>query len=59
MFNHFMQVYKEQDGLEGRPDWSQDEKLLKLKEFAEGRLAELNQEDGEEEEYYDEEDGQE
>ena len=56
-FNHFLQVFSEMDGLEGRPDWELDEKLKKLKEFSEARLAELDGE--EEEEYYDEEDGQE
>ena len=56
-FNYFLQVFSEMDGLEGRPDWELDEKLKKLKEFSEARLAELDGE--EEEEYYDEEDGQE
>ena len=40
--NFFLELYKEQDGQEGRANWAADEKLTKLKDFAEARLAELN-----------------
>ena len=42
-------------GEEGSVAWSKDEKFVKLKEFADGRLAELNEEVGGDDEYYDEE----
>ena len=53
-----MDLFAQQDGIEGRMDWSSNEQFLKLKEFADSCLATINGEDAaEEDEYYDEEDG--
>ena len=53
-----MDLFAQQDGIEGRMDWSSNDQFLKLKEFADSCLATINGEDAaEEDEYYDEEEG--
>ena len=53
-FKKFIALFEKQNGQEGRADWSVDEKFVKLKEFADGRLEQMNEEEGGDE-YYDEE----
>ena len=56
-FTYFTTLFAKQDGTDGKQDWSAIQTFVKLKEFAEGRLAELTGEEGGEEYYDEEEDG--
>ena len=42
----------------GKPDWTKEEQFVKLKDFSDGCLAQMNEEEGGDE-YYDEEEGKE
>jgi len=54
-FTQFITLYEDQNGQNGKADWSKEEHFVKLKTFADGCITELKDEGGEEEEYYDEE----
>ena len=55
-FQKFIDLYNSQVGQEGKVDWSKEEQFVKLKEFADGCMAQMNGEEEEEgDEYYDEE----
>ena len=55
-FTSFKTLFAAQNGEDGKTDWSQEETFVKLKDFADGAIAQMNEPEGEAgEEYYDEE----
>ena len=52
-------MYDNMNGEAGKPDWTKEEQFVKLKEFSDGCLAQMNEEEEGGDEYYDEEEGKE
>lgn len=57
LYNEYLTLFNKQDGTEGTENWAENPTYAKMRDFAEAQIAEIDQVDEGEEEYYDEEDG--